>query len=383
MNNRLSQIAIHLLSCLTFLALPYVFAENGFAKLAEIPDNRHEQRNVVSYLLTIAFFYINYYILIPKLFFNRKYVLYALGSVGCFVLIQSILVGINRQGSGPPTRHQAPPPREEMERRPPPPFPEGNRSPLPPDRFSEDERPPLAPDRFPASSRQQPGLPSELSQTFFLTLVGFLLALALRVNNRWRETEREKIQTELSYLKAQINPHFLFNTLNSIYSLAIIESPPTADAIVNLSSFLRYVIQESKKNQVPLRNELDYIGQYIALQKLRLGDTVQLDFTIEGNANGKQIVPLLLISFIENAFKYGVSPEEPSSIQLAISINNNDLRCYVVNKKVRVFQPTAVASGIGLTNTKARLQLLYPDRHRLVISDKPDSFTVDLSITLS
>ncbi len=189
MNNRLSQPAIHLLSCLTFLALPYVFAENGLSKLAELPDNRHEQRNLVSYLLTIAFFYFNYYVLIPKLFFNRKYILYALGSVGCFVIIQTTLVGINRQGSGPPARHQNPPP-DKLERRPPPPFPESDRPPFPPNQFP--------PDRFPESGPQQSGLPSELSQTFFLTLVGFLLALALRINNRWRETEREKIQTELS-----------------------------------------------------------------------------------------------------------------------------------------------------------------------------------------
>ncbi|GAB4043594.1 sensor histidine kinase [Spirosoma jeollabukense] len=370
MNNRFTQVAIHLLSCFAFLSLPYVLAEDGFSKLAELPVNPHEQRNLVSYLLTIAFFYTNYYVLIPKLFFRRKYFLYTLCSVGCFLLIESTLVVINRQGRDRPAMRQGPPPSIDRLERMPPPFPDG-------------DPPPFPPGRFPESGPQRAGLPSELSQTFFLTLVGFLLALALRINNRWRETEREKIQTELSYLKAQINPHFLFNTLNSIYSLAIIESPPTADAIVKLSSFLRYVIQESQKNQVLLRNELEYIGQYIALQRLRLGDTAQIDFTIEGNTNRKQIAPLLLISFIENAFKYGVSPEEPSAIQVSISMQGNTLRCYVVNKKVRVFQPTAVASGIGLTNTKARLQLLYPDRHQLIIDDKPASFTVDLSITLS
>ncbi|GAB4052625.1 histidine kinase [Spirosoma litoris] len=370
MNNRLSTIAIHVLGCLTFLALPYIFASNGLAKLAELPRNPHEQRNLVSYVLTIAFFYANYYILIPKLFFHRSYVLYALASLGCFLLIESALVVINKQGLGSSVRQPEPPPGERMERRPPPPFPHG-------------DRPPFPPEGFPNPGPERSNLPSELSQTFFLTLVGFLLALAIRVNNRWRETEQEKIQTELSYLKAQINPHFLFNTLNSIYSLAIVESPPTADAIVKLSSFLRYVIQESQKNLVSLRNELDYIDQYIALQKLRLGDTAQINFTIEGHANDKQIVPLLLISFIENAFKYGVSPEEPSTIDISIFLKGDELHCFVANKKVRVFQPTAVASGIGLANTQARLQILYPERHHLIINDKPDRFTIDLSITLS
>ncbi|GAB3802789.1 histidine kinase [Spirosoma humi] len=363
MNNRLSQLAIHGLGCLTFLALPYLFASNGLSKLTELPYNPHEQRNVVSYLLTIAFFYTNYFVLIPKLFFRRKYVLYGVCALGCFLLIESSLVTINRQNGAPPPIGRIGPTRPFRDR--------SQRPPMPPGEY------------FPGRDPEQRGLPSEFSQTFFLTLAGFLMALALRINSRWRETEQEKTLAELAYLKAQINPHFLFNTLNSIYSLAIVESPATADALVKLSSFLRYVIQESQKNQVSLHNELAYIDQYIALQKLRLGDTAAVDFVVRGTPNGKQIVPLLLISFIENAFKYGVSPEEPSSIQIAITIQDNRLCCHVFNKKVRVFQPTAVASGIGLPNTKARLAIQYPDRHQLVIKDQPDSFTVDLALTLS
>ncbi|GAB3956497.1 histidine kinase [Spirosoma harenae] len=369
MNKRLSPIAIHVLGCLIFLALPYLFAEDGFAKLSDLPYDPREQRNVLSYVLTIAFFYTNYYLLIPKFFFRKQYISYGLCALGCFLLIEGTLVLVSRQGVGPVAdRHFPAPPEEQFSTRmPPPPFPGAP----PPDKS------------FSQSGPRRRGGPSELTQTFFLTLAGFLMAIVVRVNNRWRETEREKIQSELLYLKAQINPHFLFNTLNSIYSLAIIESPPTADAIVKLSSFLRYVIQESQKDQVSLRNELDYIDHYISLQRLRLGDTAQINFSVSGHANGKQIVPLLLISFIENAFKYGVSPEEPSAIDMAIVIDEQQLSCHVFNRKVRVFQPTAVASGIGLTNTKARLQHLYPDRHQLRIEDKPDSFTVDLTITLS
>lgn len=369
MNNRLSQIAIHLLGCLTFLALPYVFSDEGFSRLAELQHNPHEQRTQVSYLLTIAFFYINFYVLIPRLYFARRYILYALASLGCFLLIESTLATINRRGISPSDSPTSAPP----------PSPERPRYPGSPDDFP----PPFPADRLPQSGPRQPGLPSELTQTFFLTLAGFLMALALRINSRWRETEQEKIQTELSYLKAQINPHFLFNTLNSIYSLAIVESPQTAAALVELSSFLRYVIQDSQKNRVSVHNELDYIRQYIALQRLRLGDTAEIAFTIEGNPTHQQIAPLLLISFIENAFKYGVSPEEPSPIQISISLDGQSIHCHIVNKKVRVFQPTAVASGIGLANTKARLQLLYPNKHQLRVSDQADRFTVDLSITLS
>ncbi|MBN8820610.1 MULTISPECIES: sensor histidine kinase [unclassified Spirosoma] len=373
MNKRISTSLLHILGCLIFLALPYLFAEDGFARLADLPYDAHERRNVLSYLLTIVFFYTNYFILIPRFFFRKQYGLYGLTALGCFLLIESMLVIVNRQGTSPtPTGYYTPyrdnPPPRPMEA--PSPFP-SMRPPLPPPGSRPSQQTP-----------RRPG-PSELNQTFFLTMAGFLMAIVIRVNTRWQETEREKIQTELSYLKAQINPHFLFNTLNSIYSLAIVESPQTADAIVKLSSFLRYVIQESQKEQVSLQNELAYIDQYIALQKLRLGDTVHIDYTVEGRANGKQIVPLLLISFIENAFKYGVSPEEHSTITVAITIQDSELTCHVFNKKVRVFQPTAVASGIGLSNTKARLQLLYPDRHQLVIHDTSTTFTVDLSLTLA
>ncbi|WP_020599113.1 sensor histidine kinase [Spirosoma panaciterrae] len=372
MNKRISTSVLHALGCLIFLALPYLFAEDGFTKLADLPHDAHERRNVLSYLLTIVFFYTNYYLLIPRFFFRKLYGLFGLTVLGCFVLINSALVVVNRQGfdSGP-TGH---PPSFNHH---PPSYPMGNQPP------SADRNSPYPPPShaFPRPMPRRPGT-SELTQTFFLTLAGLLMAVVIRVNTRWQQTEREKIQSELAYLKAQINPHFLFNTLNSIYSLAIIESPQTADAIVNLSSFLRYVIQESQKDQVSLQNELAYIDQYIALQKLRLGDTVPIKYTVEGKANGQQIAPLLLISFIENAFKYGVSPEEPSTISITISLHGFELSCHVSNRKVRVYQPTAVASGIGLSNTKARLQLLYPDRHRLVIHDTPTTFTVDLSLTL-
>ncbi len=373
MNRNVTLIIIHLLGCVAFLALPYIFAEDGRAKLAELPRNPHEQRNLLSYGLTIAFFYVNFYQLIPRFFFRRKYVLYGLSVLGCFLVMQQTLTVVNQEAGPVPGRR--------MERRLPPPMderpllPERNRPPGPP---REGPPPGSGPPAF-----RQPDLPPEISQTFFLFSAGLLLSLAIRINNRWRETEQERLQTELSYLKAQINPHFLFNTLNSIYSLAIEESPATADALVQLSQFLRYVIAEGRRDRVALSHELAYIGHYVALQRLRLDNTVPIQYTTEGNANGYQVAPLLLISFIENAFKYGVSPQEPSRIDIRIRVEENQVHCHVFNQKVRVFQPTAVASGIGLTNTKARLQLVYPGRHELVIRDEPDSFTVDLSLSLS
>lgn len=371
MNRRFAFVLIHVFGCLAFLAFPYLLSDSGFSKLVDLPYDPREQRNVLSYVLCILFFYLNYFVFIPRLFFPKQYLSFALSALVLFVAIQCTLVLVSRYGVGP---HVSP---TDV-------FPDGQPRHFPPV-AQPGELPPSfrmgmpPPHPFP---NRQPGGPSELTQTFFLTLAGFLLAIVLRVNNRWRETEQQRLQTELSYLKAQINPHFLFNTLNSLYALALIESPATADALVKLSSFLRYVIQESQKEYVSLQNELDYIEHYIALQRLRLGDTATILFSCTGQPLGKQIAPLLLISFIENACKYGVSPEEPSTINISIQLLGTDLHCHIQNQKVRVFQPTAVASGIGLANTRSRLQHLYPKRHQLSIQDLPDCFIVDLQLTL-
>lgn len=369
MNRKVSLVVIHVLGCLIFLALPYLLAEDGFQKLAELPQNSHEQRNLLSYVLAIAFFYVNYYVLTPKLFFVKKYVLYALCVVGCFLLIEGVLTTINRQGFRPAISQ--PPAPDPAGHRPPPPVAGDWHRPPPPGPFARPER------------RQPAGLPSEISQTLFLFLIGLLLSLAIRINNRWRETERNRLNTELSYLKAQINPHFLFNTLNSIYSLAIEQSDRTAEAITRLSSLMRYVIQDATTSQVQLTKELEYISHYVALQQLRLDGTIPINFSMTGRAQGLSISPLILISFIENAFKYGVNPNEDSAIDIHLSIRENELHCHVSNKKVPISQTTAHAGGVGLANTKARLALIYPNRHRLLISDQATDFTVDLYLTLS
>lgn len=395
MQSRSIRVLIHIVGGLAFLALPYFFTSGGFSKLAEVSYNSHEQRNLVSYLLTVGFFYANYYGLIPRLFFPKKYVFYTISVIGSFLLIQFLLVEINQRGvllgeanripfenrrsNEPPQQGPGEPPPSFFRKPTPPPELRDGQSPQP-----DDQMPFARPPGPPKAGPEQRGFPIESSQTFFLFALSFLLSLMLRTNDRLRETEREKLQTELSYLKAQINPHFLFNTLNSIYSLAIEQSAHTADAIIELSSFLRYITKETQEERVSLVKELEYIGHYIALQKLRLADTVQLSLTTQGNAQGKSIAPLILISFIENAFKYGVNPQEDSVISITISVQENALHCRVFNKKVHITPSLQTAgSGIGLKNTKARLHLLYPNQHQLTIDDRPDDFTIDLLLTLS
>lgn len=338
------QFFIHIFLVSAFLALPYIFAPTGFPGLAELERNSHERTNFVSYLLMLAFFYTNYYYLIPRFYFNKKYISYAVFILTSFIIILFFIYTLDKQPS-----------------------------PLRP--FSH--RPPHAM-RF-----DKPPAGFDNSQTLFLFLVGLVVSFALRINDRLKRSEQEKLTTELSYLKAQINPHFLFNTLNSIYSLAIEKSDRTADAVVMLSSLMRYVIRDASEIMVPLSKEIDYIKNYVSLQKFRLDDTVLIDFDINGNLSNKQIAPLILISFIENAFKYGVNPEQKSLIKIKISMENVDLILHVSNNKVRINHLEESSGGIGINNTRTRLQLLYPGKHQLTIHDNIVNFVIDLKINLS
>ncbi|RRB02811.1 sensor histidine kinase [Larkinella rosea] len=351
MKRTIPPFLIHILIGLAFLALPYIFAPRGFSGLSQLADNPHELTNFLSYLFMLAFFYLNHYVLIPGLYLKGKYVIYILSVIGCFLVIILMVVVFDRQDM---LISSLPPPN---------PFPESMTT-------------------EPGGLPQKPPFGFELSHALFLFLVGIFVSLFLQTSNRWRQTEQEKLATELSYLKAQINPHFLFNTLNSIYSLAIEKSDRTADAVVKLSSLMRYVIRDAGSNQVPLAKEVDYISDYVALQQLRLDDTVQIEFAVSGFFNGKQIAPLILISFIENAFKYGVNPEEKSIIHITISLKETNLRLYVFNKKVRVYYNDEASGGIGIENTKSRLHLLYPNKHILAINDNPTGFSVELTLNL-
>ena len=358
MNRKLLIILTHILGCLFFLALPYLLAQNGMAHVMQLATDQHEQRNLLSYGLAIAFFYLNYFVLIPRFFFFRRYWLYGLWVLGSFVVMSQTLSVVNRGLFVTPIGQLNTPPRP------------GNQGDT---RFPSDGRPPNPP---------PPGLPPEGSQTFFLFLAGGLLSLAIRVNNRWRETEQRQLSAELSYLKAQINPHFLFNTLNSIYDLAITKADQTPEAIVRLAGLMRYTMQQAALPDVPLAHELEYIDNYIALQRFRLGETLDITYTVTGSSTGLTIVPMLLISFVENAFKHGVNPSQAGHIRIEMTISDGELHCHAANEKVR--QPSvADSSGIGLSNTRTRLDLLYPGRYQLRIADEQTTYTTDLYLTLT
>ena len=221
-----------------------------------------------------------------------------------------------------------------------------------------------------------------ITSLMFLFL-SFVLKLAVDwvINDRvQRDLENQRLSAELAFLKSQINPHFLFNSLNSIYSLAYQRSETTPEAILKLSEIMRYMLYECNDNRVDLSRELQYLQNYIDLQKIRFGNKAYIDFKIEGKVRNQQIVPLLLIAFIENAFKHGVANDNLTPIRMLITLDDEHLHFYIQNKKHHNNRDSA--GGIGLNNVKRRLDLLYPGKYNLDIRDEIDTYTCELSLIL-
>ncbi len=222
-----------------------------------------------------------------------------------------------------------------------------------------------------------PGRPFQHTIAFYIgNMIMYILvaglSVAIKMTNSWfraesarQELEKSRSEAELQNLKSQLNPHFLFNTLNNIYSLVAISPDQAQEAVHGLSGLLRYVLYESSQQMVPLSKELDFIRNYIELMRIRLPEHVKVNVIIEAGIKGNTpIAPLLFISLIENAFKHGVSNNKPSFIELNISEKDGMVSCTICNS---YFPKEATrdksGSGIGVANLRKRLSLLYPNRH--------------------
>lgn len=203
------------------------------------------------------------------------------------------------------------------------------------------------------------------------------------VNERLeRQLREEKLSAELSFLKSQVNPHFLFNTLNNLFSSAQKNGDEeTADGISKLANLMRYMLHTSDQTHISLDEEIEYLKSYIDLQTMRWrnSELLQLSASFPENATGLHIKPMILIPFIENAFKYGVSNQQASSIVVSLEVFYGSIIFHCTNDIVN--QNELEDSGIGLTNVKRRLELLYKDNHQLDIRQEKDQFTVRLELT--
>jgi hypothetical protein len=198
------------------------------------------------------------------------------------------------------------------------------------------------------------------------------------------EKEKQKTEVELKALKAQINPHFFFNTLNSIYSMALDKDDRLPGTVLQLSDLMRYFLYGSRDNFIPLEKDLTVVKEYIALQKLRSNAQLDIETKISGEISDQQIAPLLLITFLENAFKHGAKGSSGNTfIKLDIKVEKNKLNFTVENNKGIIDEVnTGDHNGLGLENVKRQLELLYPGKHLLNIKDEQDRFVVALQLSL-
>lgn len=357
-----------------FFSLPVVFMFNE----QQAGENSLNVLGTPSYWIFCSTYFLIFYlssiVLIPHLYLKGRYTLFfsivALLFIGVYLLKPfDKLMSLHQESRAARFHNQpAPFPR-------PMPHPEG--SPAPNEHFRN--RPP---------GPQQKDIRSFDIVSVFLFIMVIALTMAIEINKQLYLTQKKAIkaeadraEAELSFLKAQINPHFLYNTLNNIYTLAVTNHPNTAPSIMKLSNIMRYMTDDITVELVPLRDELDCIANFIGLQELRLGAKTPIDYQVEGLALQHKIAPLILMTFVENAFKYGISKQTASSILIKVSIADEHLMFFAQN---RDFSENAKlnSTGIGIQNTRQRLQHAYPGKHELKIEKGEGLFTVQLKLEI-
>ncbi len=208
----------------------------------------------------------------------------------------------------------------------------------------------------------------------------------LRETGRAARLEKEQLETELRFLRAQISPHFFFNTLNNIYSLSLEKSDKTPETIIKLSDLMRYVLYETRDKNQSLKKEIVFIKNYLDLEKIRYNENLQLSFEVSGDPKGKKIAPMLLVQFIENAFKHGANKSIGKvKIDINIRIEEKFLYFRISNTKPKYHEPLPKKQpgGIGLSNVEKRLKLRYgEDEYRMDIFNESEEYIVNLKLNL-
>jgi hypothetical protein len=340
MKSKLKTILTHILIWIVLICLPFYFTSKTLIDFHPTKDFHALIHFGISNVLLIMLFYLNYFLLIPKMLFRNQYLLYFIICIGLFLLLFKSPGWIGDLFT----------PRRVM----------------------------IKPDENAIKM-----FPMLFSNSILMYISVFVSSIALRMNNRLKQIEKFKYNSQLSNLRAQINPHFLFNTLNSIYSVTIKKAPEAADMVEKLADMMRFTLKESQSDYVPLSKEISYVQNYIELQKVRLDKNVKIEYQVKGDLKPYKIAPLLLIPFIENAFKYGVNPEADSLIVIHIHSEEKQLKVLIQNNKVQLDHSLIEKNGVGIENTLKRLDLIYPNQHQCVIQETDKDFTVTLNIKLS
>jgi len=360
--DRITKVGLHLLIWAFILGLPWYSARK-----LEL-DNKFL---LIAYTFTFInglIFYINYLILVPKLFFQKskyRYYLSSLALIICFYFVSGLTNKVffdDLPERGPSDQYRKPP---------------DNRRSLMPPRVGDIRR-------IPYGNAHLMGYTSSAIFLIILSLGIRVLERQSEIEKIQEEMEKEKLNAELALLKNQISPHFFFNTLNNIYSLIGINPEDAQKAVLKLSKLMRYLLYESEPGKTSLGREIDFMNNYIDLMKLRMTEKIDLKVSFPDKYDDINIPPLLFVPFIENAFKHGISNREKSFIDISMrtGLNNISFRC-VNSLFVRKEDHEQSHSGIGLENVSKRLKLLFPDRHNLKINRTDNAFEVMLFINFA
>lgn len=340
-------VLLHVLVWTAMIGIPlYFFVRDPFGSLpAHLQNHKEElpyvsERKLISFVksnvLLIILFYLNEYILVPSLLKKRGILVYALGASAAmlfFTFIDNILYSI--------ILHQ--------------------------DRYLD-------------------------IHFFIFHLLPMIFVLAIsstfwlvsdqrRTEQKETEMETQRLSSELTFLRSQVSPHFMFNVLNSIIALARKKSDLLEPVVIKLSNLLRYMLYESDDRKINLSTEIEYLRSYIDLQQMRFGEDVNISFQVDELPETFYIEPMLLIPFVENAFKHGVGMIINPVIEISIRSNDQDVSFFVKNKfNTHSKETKDHNSGIGLKNVRRRLKLLYPDRHTLKIKEKENWYMIELDL---
>ncbi len=342
----LKELLIHVFVWLCFSLIPITTAFSLDFK--KVPTELYYRLPLMPIL-----FYVNYFVLVPKLLLKKRILVYILVSVLFLTAFNYVMVKVIPHSAFATMDKEVI--RSEMLKR---------------------DMP------IPIMKGMRYGIPMVFSLAIFL--LGGIFSLVIDFYKRERlskSMENQQKEMELQFLRTQLNPHFLFNSLNSIYSLVRRKSDDAPEAVITLSELMRYMLYEVGETKVPLEKEINYIKHYIALQRLRLKNTEAVNLNVHGDTKHLKIHPLLLISFIENAFKYGTDYKGNTKIDIVITIENNRLN-FKVDNIVGLYKKDETSSGVGLKNIENQLHYLYKDKHQLTTKIEDGYYKVDLVLKL-
>lgn len=352
------QILIISFVWLLLFAIPVLFGDhpNGIRWA-------HVQKIWSEYMVVFIIFLLNRLVLIPQLFFKRKKIWYFTSIFVVIVLFVSTVFIHSKNNAN-----------------------RNFRGPLNQPRFEQFEHPPgFRPQQRLTGQREfVPAYGNLLILT--ILLIGFDSGLLFF--SKWMQSEQNKLKAEkesiknqMDFLQTQISPHFFMNTLNNIHALVDIDKEEAKTSIIKLSRLMDYMLYESQTKKILITKELDFIGSYVELMKLRYSDEVDIQLILPENIPSVQIPPLLPIAFIENAFKYGISYEKKSFIHIRVAINDSDIT-FRISNSIHNRHKQETNSGIGIVNTRKRLDLLYAENYKLKILNEKGIFDVTLNLPI-